>query len=47
MKRKVTLSLDSKLYRDYQKHCEENAVMLSRRVEILLKKDLEDANKNG
>jgi hypothetical protein len=41
MKKKVTLSLESKVYSDYQKYCEENAIMLSKRIEIIMKKELE------
>jgi len=41
MKKKVTLSVDSKIYSDYQKYCEENAIMLSKKIELLMKKELE------
>ncbi len=36
-KKKVTLSVDSKVYSDFQKYCEENAIMLSRKIEIFMK----------
>jgi hypothetical protein len=42
MKKKVTLSLDDKVYGDFQKFCEENDVMLSKRIERLIKKHLEE-----
>ena len=41
-KRKVTLSLDNKTYLDFQKYCEENAIMLSKIVELDMKKILGD-----
>jgi len=40
-KQRVTLSLDSKVYKDYQSYCEENAIMLSKKIEIIMKKELE------
>src|SRR3989344_4227854 len=36
-KKKVTLSLDSKVYGDFQKFCEKNAIMLSKKIELLMK----------
>lgn len=42
-KKKVTLSIDSGVYSRYQKHCEENAIMLSKKIELYMKKELEDA----
>lgn len=33
---KVTLSIDSKIYREFQKYCKINAIMLSKRVEIFM-----------
>ncbi len=41
-KRKVTLSIDSKVYGGFQKYCEENAVMLSKKIELFMKKVVED-----
>ncbi|MDP2926413.1 MAG: hypothetical protein Q8N99_08600 [Nanoarchaeota archaeon] len=40
-KKKVTLSVDTKIYTDFQKYCEENAIMLSKKIEIIMKKILE------
>lgn len=34
MKKKVTLSLESKIYDEFQKYCNQNAIMLSRKIEI-------------
>jgi len=42
MQKKVTLSLDEKTYKQFQKFCEENDLMLSKRVERLIKKHLEE-----
>ena len=44
MKKKVTLSLDDKVYGNFKKYCEENAIMLSRRIEIAMGKIMEDEN---
>ncbi len=41
-KQKVTLSIDSKTYHNFQKFCEENAIMLSKKVELFMKKELEE-----
>jgi hypothetical protein len=44
MKKKVTLSIESSVYSDFQKYCEENAVMLSKKIEIFIKDFLKDKN---
>jgi len=36
-KRKVTLSIDSAVYDAFQKYCEDNAIMLSKIIEIFMK----------
>ena len=36
MKKKVTLSVDRDVYTEFQKYCEENAIMLSKKVEIFM-----------
>ena len=41
-KRKVTLSLDDKVYVDFQKYCEENAIMLSKKVEVFIKEFMQE-----
>ncbi len=43
--KKVTLSIDSEVYDSFKKHCEENAIMLSKKIELYMKKQLEDAKK--
>lgn len=39
--KKVTLSIDEKVYSKFQKYCEENAIMLSKKIEIIMKKIME------
>ena len=39
---KVTLSIDSKIYKEFQKYCAENAIMLSKKIELFMKKELEE-----
>ena len=41
MQKKVTLSLDNKVYLDFQKYCNENAIMLSKKIEIEMQKIME------
>ncbi|MFH1276347.1 MAG: RepB family protein [Candidatus Woesearchaeota archaeon] len=42
--KKVTLSIDSATYDSFRKYCEENAIMLSKKVELWMKKELEKKN---
>lgn len=46
MKKKVTLSLESKVYDNFQKYCEKNAIMLSRKIEIFMEDFLKEQGKN-
>lgn len=39
--KKVTLSIDSKVYDSYKKYCEENAIMLSKKIELFMKGQME------
>ena len=41
-KQKVTLSIDAETYNHFKKYCEENAIMLSKKVELFMKKELEE-----
>ena len=43
-KQKVTLSIDSDVYKKFQEHCEEKAIMLSKKIELFMKKELEESN---
>jgi hypothetical protein len=45
MKRKVTLSLDSNVYSDYQKFCENHAIMLSKKIELFMRNELKEVKK--
>ena len=42
MQKKVTLSLNSEVYENFQKFCEDNDIMLSKRIERLIKQHLEE-----
>ena len=46
MKKKVTLSVDAKIYDSFKDYCEKNAIMLSKRIELMMKELLEE-DKNG
>ena len=41
-KQKVTLSIEGEIYTKYRDYCEENAFMLSKKVELFMKNELED-----
>jgi hypothetical protein len=47
MQKRVTLSIDSKAYEEFQKFCEENDIIISKRVERLMNKELEENKKRG
>lgn len=42
-KQKVTLSIDSSTYDSYKRYCEERAIMLSKKIELFMKKELEES----
>lgn len=42
----VSLSLDEKIYERYRKICEENHIILSRKVEDFMKKEIEENDKS-
>ena len=46
MQKKVTLSLNSAVYRDFQSFCEKRALMLSKKIELIMKDILDDKIKN-
>lgn len=46
MKKKVTLSIDSDTYNEFQKYCEENAIMLSKKIELWIR-DFLNEKKGG
>lgn len=43
----VALSLDKKIYEEYKRFCQENSIILSRKVETFMKNELEQNNKRG
>jgi len=42
MNKKVTLSIDEETYKQFQDFCKENDIMLSKRIERLIKKHMEE-----
>jgi hypothetical protein len=40
----IALSLDQDIYEQYQKYCEEHHMIVSRKVEALMKKELDEQN---
>jgi hypothetical protein len=42
MQKRITLSVDSKVYSDFQKFCEDNDIIVSKRVERLMARELKD-----
>jgi len=47
MQKKVTLSLNDKIYANFQKFCEDNDIMLSKRIERLITEHLDSFKKGG
>lgn len=45
VKKKVTLSVDSKVYEKFQKYCEENAIMLSKKIGLFMEDFLKENEK--
>lgn len=45
MQKKVTLSIDDKTYRDFQRYCNENAIMLSKKIELFMKEFSQKLNR--
>jgi len=44
-KKKVTLNIDPKIYSEFQKFCEENAYVSSKKIELLLKEVMKNEKK--
>jgi hypothetical protein len=42
MQKRITLSVDSEVYEEFQKFCKENDIIVSKRVERLMKKEMEE-----
>ena len=47
MQKRITLSIDSKVYENFQKFCEDNDIIISKRVERLMNKEIEENKKRG
>ena len=47
MQKRITLSVDSKVYEEFKKFCEENDIIISKRVERLMNKELEEKNEGN
>jgi len=47
MQKKVTISLDDKVLDDFKKFCEENDIMLSKRIERLMREHVMCNKKGG
>ena len=45
LKKKVTLSLDSKTYDEFHEYCNLNAIMLSRKIEMWIQDFLKNSKK--
>ena len=43
-KQKVTLSIDTDIYKHFRSYCEENAIMLSKKIELWMKREVELTN---
>jgi len=43
--KKVTLSIDSAIYDSFQRYCEENAIMLSKKVELFMKEEFNSSKR--
>ncbi len=44
-KKKVTLSIDSEIYNKYRTFCDQNAIMLSKKIELFMKAELDSKKK--
>ena len=45
MQKKITLSVDSKVYEEFQKFCKQNDIIVSKRIERLINKELQENEK--
>jgi len=46
MQKRVTLNIDDSVYNKFQKFCEENDIIISKRVERLMKQEVEENRAN-
>lgn len=40
MQKRITLSVDSKVYEEFQKFCRDNDIIISKRIERLMNKEI-------
>jgi len=45
MQKRVNLSIDDSVYEEFQRLCEENDIIVSRRTERLMKEEIEELKK--
>lgn len=45
MQKRITLNIDSKVYAEFHKFCKDNDIIISKRVERLMLKELEEKKK--
>ena len=45
MNKKVTLSIDKEVYNSFRQFCNKNAIMLSKKIELIMKDIMEEAKK--
>jgi len=45
MKKPCTLSIDEMIYNNYKKHCDAMGLIISKQVELFMKKELEKERK--
>ena len=46
-KKRITLSVDSRIYNKYRDYCKEKGIILSKQVEFFLKKELDKIEKEN
>ena len=44
--KKVTLSINAQVYKKFKEFCEENAIMLSKKIELIMKDIMKDSEEN-
>jgi len=45
--KRVTLSVDSKIYDEYKKYCEEKGIILSKQFELFMKEEIKKFKEKG
>jgi hypothetical protein len=47
MQKRITLNVDSRVYSEFQKFCADNDIIISKRVERLMIREMEENKKRG